>query len=266
MKTTVPDILIERYRLDELPQAEARDLERQIAADPALRARVEALDDADRRFRSQHENETFLREVRARAAQGTDGGRRAPMVPWLTGAACVAAGLLFFLAMPRTTTSPAAGTSTPPSVTGDGDRVKGTPPTGPSLAMYRRTAAGSERLADGDVVRAGDLIRVGYASPDRAYGVILSIDGRGLVTIHLPAKGDRAVPLAAGKTILLDTAYELDDAPRVERFYFITGRDPFAIAPVIDAARRAAGDAPVTLPIAKGLDQSTFSLQKEARQ
>jgi hypothetical protein len=99
------------------------------------------------------------------------------------------------------------------------------------LSIYRRTAAGSERLADGDLVHAGDLLRVGYVSGGRPFGLILSIDGRGAVTMHLPPAGDRAVALQPGSNILLDAAYELDDAPRIERFYFVTGNDAFAVGP-----------------------------------
>ena len=69
-------------------------------------------------------------------------------------------------------------------------------------------------------------------------------------------------------TVLLDQAYELDDAPRWERFYFITGDGPFPIAPIVASAERAIakadGDAISTLPLAAGLRQSVFSLQKES--
>jgi hypothetical protein len=135
--------------------------------------------------------------------------------------------------------------------------------------LYRQTAAGSETLADGAVAHTGDVIRVGYRAAGRTHGVIVSIDGRGAVTMHLPTDGDRAAALDRGATVLLDHAYELDDAPRWERFYFITGATPFSVAPVLDAARRAAttpayvSTARLTLPA--GLDQSAFSLQKEAR-
>src|SRR5213075_1493137 len=84
------------------------------------------------------------------------------------------------------------------------DRVKGLEP---GLTIYRRTAAGTETLA-----------------------------GRGVVTRHFPADGDRAAALARGRVTLLDQAYELDDAPGWERFYFVTGDTPFAVAPIVDAA------------------------------
>jgi hypothetical protein len=165
------------------------------------------------------------------------------------------AAILAVVLLPRT-----------PAAEGDGDRVKGAAAGHPALAVYRRTAGGSERLADGDAARKGDLLRVGYVSGGRAYGMILSIDGRGTVTMHLPVSGDRAVPLAHGKTIFLDDAFELDDAPRAERFYFITGVEPFAVSPIVAGARRATpGSPPALLHLGPGLDQTTFAIQKEGR-
>jgi hypothetical protein len=86
--------------------------------------------------------------------------------------------------------------------------------------------------------------------------------------MHLPTSGDRAVALQAGSKILLDAAYELDDAPKVERFYFITGTDAFAAAPIMDAARRAAQNPaalPAALPLPGSLEQVTFAILKEDR-
>jgi hypothetical protein len=149
----------------------------------------------------------------------------------------------------------------PPASAPDTYRIKG---SHPSIALYRRTAAGSERLADGDIARPGDLLRVGYVAAGRGYGVILSIDGRGGVTTHLPPRGDQAAALSPGTIVLLDSAYELDDAPRIERFYFVTGTQPFKVGPLLAAARHAGG-APDTLPLPAGLEQVTFTVQKEVR-
>jgi hypothetical protein len=88
------------------------------------------------------------------------------------------------------------------------------------------------------------------------------------VTLHLPPSGDRAARLSLEAT-LLDQAYELDDAPGWERFYFVTGETPFPVAPVMDAARKASAGgarrAPALLPVAPELSQSTFSIQKEVK-
>ena len=260
MTTTIPDLSLERYRLNELPEAEAQALTRRIAEDPALRARLEAIERSDAEIARQYPADAFLRRLRPLVAPKPHRVRM-----WAMAAGCAAAAGMIAIALPRDQ-APAHNAGVVAASGVGTDRIKGAPAY-PALSLYRRTAAGSERLADGGIARAGDLLRVGYASAGRAYGLILSIDGRGAVTVHLPPKGDRAAPLTAGGTILLDNSYELDDAPRVERFYFVTGPEPFAVAPVVDAARRAAQQLPepAALALPKGLDQVTFSIQKEGR-
>jgi hypothetical protein len=69
--------------------------------------------------------------------------------------------------------------------------------------------------------------------------------------------------------VLLDHAYELDDAPQWERFYFITADTSFDVDPLMETARQSAarmrGTPPAALQVAAGFEQSTFSLQKETR-
>ena len=249
MTRHIPDVVLERYRLKELPEASARAVEQMLAADPALQQRLDALDRSDDEIRQAYPR-VFVHDVPAPS-------RRAVLAIGMGAAAGIAA-LAIAIALPRASLEPEST-----------ERVKGTVGGGPSLAVYRRTPDGSERLADGDVVREGDLLRLGYASAGRPYGLILSIDGRGAVTLHLPPTGDRAAALTPGKTILLDAAYEIDDAPRIERFYFVTGTQPFGTEPVLTAARRAAaasaGTAPASLPLPPGLDLVTFAVEKGHR-
>jgi hypothetical protein len=112
------------------------------------------------------------------------------------------------------------------------------------------------------------LIRLGYRAAGRGYGAIVSTDGRGNVTLHLPASGGRAATLKAGGTVLLSFSYELDDAPRWERFYLVTANQPFEVEPVrraaLEVARAGSETVPPRLPLRRGLDQSVFSLTKES--
>jgi hypothetical protein len=241
MTRVIPELLLERYRLDELPDASRAAVAR-AAADPAVRARLDALDRSDIEIRERYAPDAFTRR---RAAH-----RRTTRMFVLAGA-LAASVVALVVTIPRLTVVP------------DETRIKGAAGR-PTLAVYRRTSAGSERLADGDVARPGDLLRVGYTSAGRAYGVILSIDATGAVTLHLPPSGTVAAALAPGGITLLDSAYELDAAPRIERFYFVTGTERFEVAQVLDAARRA-GPAPPVLPLPAGLEQVTFAVQKEVR-
>jgi len=242
MTRAIPDVLLERYRLRELPAPQQAAIEREAVDNPDVRARLDVLDRSDAEIRDRYSPRTLA---------GRPAPRRRPIRALaLAGALTAAVGSLI-VAVPRLT------------VPGDETRIKGAAGR-PGLVVYRRTAAGSERLADGDVGRAGDLLRIGYASAGRGYGMILSIDGAGAVTLHLPPSGEVAAALEPGGINLLDSAYELDDAPRVERFYLVTGRRPFAVAPLLDVARHAGG-APVALPLSSELEQVTFSIQKEVR-
>ena len=147
------------------------------------------------------------------------------------------------------------------------DRIKGLQP---ALVVYRRSDRGTETLADGDVARPGDLLRLGYTAAGTC-ATASSCRSTG-------AERSRFICLRTGRArlrsdaaahVLLDQAYELDDAPSWERFYFVTGDTAFESRRSVEAARRAAArglqSPPAALSIPGALTQSTFSLQKEAR-
>jgi len=264
MRSEIPDLILEQYRLGELAVAETEHVEQLLSADAALQRRLDALDESDAEISRAYPAAWVAQRVCARLPAAAS-----PAARWRVPLAFAAAAVVLLL-FPREWIDMAfrmvagpAGQATP-----DADRIKGLQP---SLAIYRRTAAGSEKLADGSVARAGDLLRVGYAGAGRGYGVILSIDGRGTVTLHLPPAGERAAPLVSGGITLLEQAYELDEAPGWERFYFVTSDTPFDVAPIMTAARKASGGAdgsrrpPATLAITSGLSQSAFSIQKEVK-
>ena len=244
----LPDIVLERYRLNELPPAEHNRLSDRLRRDEALRLRLESLDQSDSEIRRDYRPEVFIQRMQERLSARPVRGR---FPAWALPAVLVAATLVLVVFLPRMG----------PSET-DGDRIKGLLP---GLAVFRKTDSGSETLADGAIAHSGDVIRLGYRAAGKPYGVILSIDGRGAVTRHLPPNGDQAASLHGEPTVLLDQAYELDDAPRWERFYFVTGETAFAVQPVMDAARRAASNPrpQPALELPRGLEQSIFLLHKE---
>jgi hypothetical protein len=261
----VPDLLLERYRLKELPADELRALERRLEKDPDLRERLRRLDDSDAEIRRRCPPEWLASQVRAATKQQRPEWRPHAVwrVHWLPAALVVGAALVLVLAPATFAPGPDSAFQPAPA---DGVRLKGLEP---GLILFRRTAEGSEELADGAPARAGDLIRVGYRAAGSAYGAIVSIDGRGAVTRHLPVSGELAEKLEAGAVVLLDHAYQLDDAPRWERFYFVTSDARFTLAPVLEAARREAvrpdGDARGLLKLEPALHQSVISLGKETQ-
>jgi hypothetical protein len=122
--------------------------------------------------------------------------------------------------------------------------LKGDAPSSPRLLVYRQRPrqgtglAAPERLTDGARVARGDVLQLAYdKAPDGLYGVLLSVDGAGRITQHLPEEGARAsAPLTSVREILMPSAYELDDAPNFERFVLVTSRQPFAVGLALDAA------------------------------
>jgi hypothetical protein len=261
----VSDLLLERYRLGEVDGLERERVDRLLAGDASLRLRLEQLARSDAEIDRSYPPVWRAERVRERLRRAGAAGasRRAPArAPrWLVPAGVAAAAAVVLVLAPRIAGPPPSGPDVPQVE--PGDRIKGMKP---SLQLFRRTPDGSETLADGAVVRAGDVVRVGYRAAGRGFGVIVSIDGRGAVTLHLPAGGDQAAPLESGDTVLLDRAYELDDAPRFERFYLVTAAAPFPVAPVLNAARRAAeAHAPADLHLAEPLEQTTFLVWKGGR-
>jgi hypothetical protein len=265
--TRVPDLVLEQHRLGELEPGEAARLARRLEQEDELRERLAELDRSDEDLRRRYPPEWLAQRVRERLESGCSRADRAPRLrrrraPVL--AALAAAALVVLVLDTRLAEPPPARRDSPASASGD--RLKG---SRPGLALFRRTPDGSEPLTDGAFVRTGDLVRVGYRAAGRSFGAILSIDGRGLVSMHLPKAGDRAAALARGGLVLLDFSYELDDAPRWEAFYFVTGEMPFDVTGVVRAARSAAagaaGTAPPVLALPAGLEQSLFILKKEAR-
>lgn len=264
----VPDWVLERYRLGELPEGEARALEERLRDDPQLREGLEALERSDAEIRRQYPPAWLADRIRRRLpaeAAVARPARPAWSRRWPVPVALAAAAGLMLVLSPRLVSPPTAGPGrTPPlAAVEPGDRIKGLQP---SLQLYRKTSEGSETLADGAITRAGDLIRVGYRAAGSGFGAILSIDGRGGVTVHLPVRGDQAAALERGETVLLNHAYQLDDAPGFERFYFVTSKEPFALAPVVNAARQAAATpATAELSLGASFGQSIFLLRKGAR-
>ena len=107
----------------------------------------------------------------------------------------------------------------------DGTRIKGLEPR---FEIWRKTADSAERLAQKSVARAGDELQIRYAVPEKCFGMIFSLDGRGVVTYHLSSQ-DSAVALAPGKMTSLHFAYKLDDAPYFEKFFFVVSASAFKV-------------------------------------
>jgi len=252
---SVPDWWVERLAAGDLPPERAAEIRARLAAEPDGEARLAAVARSNQELLARFPAADAARRIRARADRERGEVARGPR--WMLVALPLAAAAAALVLVSRW---PAAQVPTgDPEIT----RVKG--PQVAALGIHRQTDRGPEQLTSGAAAHPRDRLQLSYAAGGARYGVLFSLDGRGGVTLHLPRDGGQASPLAGGEVLLPD-AYELDDAPGFERFFFVYSPSPFAVEDVLAAARalaaepERAGRAPLSLP--PGLGQISVFLPK----
>jgi hypothetical protein len=255
---TVPDIILERYRLGELPPGEMAALRARAATEGGLRARLDALERSDSAILESLPAAAMAQAIDSRAGReraakragalaagrgtlaakaGSAPARPIPARPWFRrpvfaapAGLALACSLLLILRMP-----PDPGNL---AVTEDPEayavRLKG---SDAGLAIFRKSRGAAELLPPHSLARSGDTLQVFYHSRGTAYGLVFSVDGSGSLTLHLPETGSTASALQAGDLLPLPHAYRLDRAPGLERFFLITASEPFPIGALLDRAR-----------------------------
>lgn len=101
---------------------------------------------------------------------------------------------------------------------------------GPALLVYRLGSTGPELVSEGSKARAGDRLQLAFRPAGFTQGLVFSVDGRGVMTLHHAGAGEQSRPL--GNSVPLQTlsnSYELDAAPAFERFYLVLARRPFRL-------------------------------------
>jgi len=206
--------------------------------------------------------EQLARAVRARLEVEVRAARdaRRPSRRYALGAALVTAcALLALLRTPEVHDGSAA------PVDRGGERAKG---VGVELRVFRQQSAGIERLVSGTEVTAHQVLQLGYARGGFRFGVLLSIDGRGDVTLHVPREPGESTALSSRSEHLLSEAYELDDAPAFERFILVVAEEPLSVEQVLSAARALAREPSrartAPLPLATPNEQRSLWVRKIA--
>jgi hypothetical protein len=259
----IPDFFLEQYRLGEAdPETAAR-----VEADPdALRRLAEIDADTTLHF-ERYPADWFVAEVRRKAAATTtapdgsavspktadaDGHRGISLVRSgsdATGAPSrsgrirafvadhpfalpgLAAAVIVLALLPYQLLLRSEPSLDDTAAIARGERVKG---LDTSLLIFRNTPDGAvEELTDGTPVAAGDHLQIAYVAAGRSHGMIFSVDGNGVVTLHYPDFPGGPSELVQGGSTALPFAYVLDDAPRYEEFYFLTAPEAVPTAEII---------------------------------
>lgn len=253
MTGSVDSWTLERFVLGELPGEELGAIQEAIAGDASLARRVGELRESNQEILSSYDRATVGAAIRRRATISSTS-------PWNRRMAFPAAAAVLLVA--ALAVLPSLRSRTGGTESTEETRIKGAVS---SLHVFRKTRTGSELLASGSAVAEGDIIRLGYKTAGRRYGVIVSVDGRSHITRHWPATGAMAPSLQADGVVLLDQAFELDNAPRFERFYLVTSNRPFAVESLITDLELAYRAGPGTVPILPpGYEVSSIELRKEA--
>ncbi|MFV8756746.1 hypothetical protein ACNOYE_39890 [Nannocystaceae bacterium ST9] len=242
----IPTLLVEQLELGELSESKRGEVEAALARaelDPR-----EALRSSNAEILRDYPAERVMAEVRRRAAQQAEPPRSRAWLPWLMVPGLAGAAALILIVVLGDRDPSRAGQDDviaqldPGSEEGEPTRIKGGADA--HLVVDRKLGAGHERLVAGELIREGDLVQISVVPDGHTQAVILSIDGRGVVTLHHPGRPDAPVTLPAGSEVPLAESYQLDDAPGFERFILVTRSDDAAIdvGEVMAAAERLASD------------------------
>lgn len=256
---SIPPHLLERYRLGELSPAEHAALEARM--DDGDRAQLAAL---------QADDEDILKRypprVMAIAIEQKRKARKARWVAPTVGSAMVLLGAAAAMTVAlnadfSTDGLSEAGFQADPGV---GIRIK----DGGARVLVYLEGQSDDPLEEDASVSEGDTVQLAVNVGGDRYAALVSLDGRGVVTPHLPTQGGDAIELQANETLLLPTAYTLDDAPQFERFFLVTSASPFSVGTVSQAVQELGGTAspdetPLNLP--EALHVQEHLLRKVAR-
>jgi hypothetical protein len=263
----IPDIMLERYILKELDGKKMDEIRELCEKNSDIASRIMEIRKSNEEILSAYPEDKIASEITHKYESQNLSSKKQHRIPRIylriiTPVAVAAAAVIFILL-------PALKNDVSIIDPNDITRQKGNET---SIYLYRKNRNSEiDILKNGSSAKAGDLLQISYSSLKNAYGVILSIDGRGKVTLHYPANEKASTKLTPGEKHLLENSYELDDAPEFERFFFITSAAEIKIESVIFSAnvlaveRKKAMTANINLsgPMSESLNQVSVLIKKD---
>lgn len=107
-----------------------------------------------------------------------------------------------------------------------------------------------------------DRLQIEFRAARARHAMIVSVDGRGAVTLHYPDRADSPTAVKPGQLRLLEKSYILDDAPRYERFFLLLSDTPIQPGRILAHLNRLAarGSRFASLARVPGLAMKQLSL------
>ncbi len=226
---------LERFLLEELPPERMNEIKKLAEENPEIQQRITSLKRSNKDILKQYPSESMIPDILRRYEEGKRQERirvRTKPFGWqrfLYAVPALAAALLigFVVFFNRGTLPPDT-------------RIKGEEEidfTKAQIIIYRKIADEVSILKDGDQAAAGDLLQIAYVPGEKAFGVIFSIDGNRVVTLHFPERQTASTALKQEKKVLLWSSYELDEAPGFERFFYITAMEDIDVQSILKKAK-----------------------------
>jgi len=273
-KETHSDYYLERYILGELPEEDAQEIRRRASTDPEVLAALENIESSNRAILLRYPPSAIKERLLGQMAEAEAGKnkskwliRTAPLRRVLyVSSAFAAALILLVLVRPSLRKEGVREESRAGEEYFQAKGIEAPDLSKTQLLVYRKNDNRVEMLTDGSLSKSGDLLQLAYVSAQAPYGIILSIDGRGGVTLHYPPEEGLATNLTQNKRVLLPNAIELDNAPGFERFFFLTSESPIEATGIMERARSLAADTGRArvekLKLPEGIDQSSLIILK----
>ncbi len=282
-----PALMVEKLALGELPDRQARAVREQLGE--AADDRLLALAQSNEEILREHPPSRVAAEVQRRldrleAESERDRARSGPgWMVWAPVAAAAGLALVWWIGT-GDRAGPGSDSDQPeviakadPSVVPDAKGLGAADGPAPERILLKGDPVLMiDRMVDGrpahmsaeDRVAAGDLLQVKYNAKGAQQGVVVSVDGAGVATLHFPDTEGEDPRLDHGGAIHLPQSYELDDAPGYERFFFVTvdvAEPRLDVTRVVDAARALAGSEEAergSLALPEGWRQQSLLLRK----
>ena len=249
----IPDWKLERYLTGDLPEGEMREIRELEKTDEIFAHRVKLLREDNAAILKKLPFEKLSEKMEARElGAGLNGGLNGALngagrgvganfrlVKFAAAAALVLAVVSVALFSQREI-GPDAGTQVAGGAQvmdvamadaseisgGAGDtRIKG---LSPRMEVWKKSGDSAIQMVNMSEAHEGDEIQLRYSVPEKCYGLLFSMDGNGTLTMHM-AEGNKAIALEPGKMTTLPFAYKLDNAPKFEKFFFVTSREAFEL-------------------------------------
>lgn len=242
----VSDFKMEQYLIGALPENEMRELRDREASDEIFAARVAALKEQNEKILAENPFEKLSVELdRADLVNGslTDAGNRAGSMTFKFGVMKIAAAVIVALgifsaviiggrdeivqmdAAQQAGSDVAMAAGSVENGSYGETRIKGMQAR---MEIWKKTAEGVAQMEEKGLASEGDELQLRYVVPEKCFGMLISMDGNGVVTVHM-GQGAQAIAVEPGKMNTLPFAYKLDDAPHFEKFFLLTSKNEFSV-------------------------------------